>query len=119
MTPEKRSSLRQRTFLGARICFNERRATLDCIVRNLSEGGALIEVSDTVAIPQSFELDIPNRNRTYRARACWRSASRIGVAFEDQDQRIDAPLDLARKLHTLEQDNQRLTSRIRQLTEEG
>lgn len=117
---ERRKTPRLRALLGARAYFNQRNSTLDCVVRNVSEGGALLAVSDAVALPPSFELEITQRQRSYAARICWRDGSRIGVAFApNAPESALEPSDLARRLRHAELVNARLSTRIAQLTEAG
>jgi hypothetical protein len=52
-----------------------------CLIRNLSEDGARIILSQTVAIPDMIELHIPQREQTVSARMQWRRADEIGLAF--------------------------------------
>jgi hypothetical protein len=119
-TTERRRNPRLRTLLGGTVCFNQRRSTLDCLVRNLSDEGALLLLSDAVALPSAFDLDIAQRQRSYNARVRWRDGGRVGIAFEAQPEgQSVVPLDTARRLKSCEQDNARLKSRIRQLTEAG
>nr|WP_236841906.1 PilZ domain-containing protein [Bosea sp. PAMC 26642] len=118
---ERRNSPRLRTFLGGHIRFNRNNSTLDCMVRNLSDNGALLQLSDAVALPHAFELEILHRERCYPARVQWRDGQRIGIAFAQAAAEASevVPLDIARRLKQSEQDNARLKNRIRQLTEAG
>lgn len=119
---EQRQSARQRSLLGARACYNRRRVTLECVVRNISEGGALLVVSDAVALPAMFELEIAQRQRTYNAHVRWRSGTRVGVSFETHavtEPAGVAQADMASRLRIAERDNARLRSRVDQLTEAG
>jgi hypothetical protein len=54
--PEKRAALRRRTLKGGRIVFNRRGASIDCIVRDLSETGTCLQVESPAGIPDTFEL---------------------------------------------------------------
>lgn len=120
MTTERRKTPRLRTLLGARASFNQQNTTLDCVVRNLSDHGALLVISDAVALPAAFDLEIPHRKRSYNAMVRWRSGDRVGLAFAAQpDGTTVVPLDLVRRLKHCELDNARLKTRIRQLTEAG
>jgi antitoxin (DNA-binding transcriptional repressor) of toxin-antitoxin stability system len=119
MIVERRKQQRLRSLLGGRVSFNQKNSTLDCIVRNLSEDGALLVVSDAVALPNAFDLDIARHQRSYVARIRWRDGERVGVAFDTQAAADIVPLDMARRLKHCEQDNARLKTRIRQLTEAG
>lgn len=119
---ERRQTARLRSLLGARACYNQRRVTLDCVVRNLSEGGALLVVSDAVVLPANFELEIAQRRRTYNAHVRWRNGTRVGVSFEARaatDPASMAEADMATRLRTAERDNARLRHRVDQLTEAG
>jgi hypothetical protein len=53
---EHRRTQRQRVYKAAQIAFNNRQASIDCVVRNLSNGGALLEVASPVGIPDWFDL---------------------------------------------------------------
>ena len=120
MAIERRKTPRQRTFLGACVTFNRQNSTLDCLVRNLSDNGAQLQLSDTVALPSSFDLEIAKQQRSYSAHIRWRAGERIGVAFAEEPSAAEVvPLDLARRLKHCEQTNARLKARISQLTEAG
>lgn len=77
---EKRNSPRHRTLKGAYIVFNEDRSTISCVVRNLSEGGALLRVDSVVGIPDGFALVIAGGLRR-EVRVIRRSGNEIGVMF--------------------------------------
>ena len=119
MTTERRKAQRLRSLLGGRVSFNQSHSTLDCVVRNLSDDGALLLVSDAVALPNAFDLEIARKQRSYTARIRWRDGERVGVAFETQPGAEIVPLDIARRLKHCEDNNARLKIRIRQLTEAG
>ncbi len=119
MMIERRKAQRLRSLLGGRVSFNQSHSTLDCVVRNLSEDGALLQVSDAVALPASFDLEVAKHQRSYIARIRWRDGERVGVAFESQPAAEIVPLDMARRLKHCEQTNARLKARISQLTEAG
>jgi hypothetical protein len=78
---EQRRAPRRRTFIGAKISWFNLGASIDCVVRNLSDSGTCLEVDSTVGVPDRFEL-VFERDQTARpCRVVWRSARRIGVAF--------------------------------------
>ena len=88
-------------------------------MRNLSSDGALLLLSEMIALPAAFDLEVPHRQRSYTAHVRWRAGGRVGVGFETQPEAEIVPLDMARRLKNCEQDNARLKTRIRQLTEAG
>jgi hypothetical protein len=81
---ERRVSLRQKSFLQGRIYFNNRRSSIDCLVRDYSEIGARLKFSETATVPEAIELYIPNREEMHRARVEWRSGDEMGVSFGDE-----------------------------------
>jgi hypothetical protein len=104
---ERRLSTRQKSFLQGRIYFNNRRSTVDCLIRDYSEAGARLKFSETIAVPEAIELYIPNREEIHRARVEWRNGSEMGVSFgEEMRSPSIAPEasqgDLAARVQTLE-----------------
>jgi hypothetical protein len=72
-----------RTFMAARISYKNGQVTVDCTIRNISDGGAKLQVSGGVTLPDEFELVIPQRNQKRRVRLCWRNDDFCGVAYLD------------------------------------
>ena len=58
-----------------------RTSTMNCTIRNLSSSGALVLFADPAPIPEEFELTIPHRAETLRARRMWRKAGQAGLCF--------------------------------------
>ena len=56
-------------------------AAVDCVIRNMSETGAGLEVESPVGIPDEFRLLIKPEFLKRNCRVVWRSAKRIGVEF--------------------------------------
>jgi hypothetical protein len=83
---ERRSSARQKSFLQGRIYFNNRRSSVDCLIRDYSETGAKLKFSESVAVPEAIELYIPNKEEIHRARVQWRSGDEMGIAFGEEAQ---------------------------------
>lgn len=76
-------SERVRTILGARAVFNGGRSSIDCQIRNISETGARIALTEGLSLPGSFDLEIPSRNKTHRVLLRWRTKEAAGVQFID------------------------------------
>ena len=55
--------------------------TISCVVRNLSEKGAALEVETPLFIPDRFTLLVQTEHLNRRCQIVWRKARRIGVAF--------------------------------------
>ncbi|MBI4920429.1 MAG: PilZ domain-containing protein [Devosia nanyangense] len=65
----------------ATIVFDSGRTRVDCVIRNLSDGGARLEVATVKNIPQSFDLLVP-RHRPHHCRVAWRALKELGVEFQ-------------------------------------
>ena len=120
---ERRTLLRKRSFLQGRLYFNNRRSSLDCLVRDISNQGAKLKVSDSIAIPEIVELYIPNKDETYRAKVQWRTGFEIGVTFDD-DQATPSivpsagPADLLERVRRLEAEVASLHRKLNELQNE-
>lgn len=81
---EQRLSPRRNTMIEATIAFDGGRARVRCIIRNLSETGARLEVvSGAVAtIPRTFDLMVA-KVRPQGCTVMWRSLKELGVHFHD------------------------------------
>lgn len=110
---DHRSVTRARAFLRAQIRFNNGMSTMDCLIRDLSEGGARLQISDSVALPSSFELYIPKRDETRRAILHWRNSEEIGVGFQGSSLSEPESHGLLRRVAQLESD----TAGLRRLVE--
>jgi hypothetical protein len=105
---ERRSSSRKRAFLQGRIYFDNRRTSIDCLVRDISVEGARLKFAHAPVTPEVFELHIPNKDESFRARVQWRTVDEIGVTFDGADDAplvpAAAPADLATRVSRLERD---------------
>lgn len=77
---EKRLAPRRNTMIRALIVFNGGRGKTDCIIRDLSESGAKLEVASVGSIPQTFDLIAPG-HRPHPCRVVWRALKELGVQF--------------------------------------
>jgi hypothetical protein len=77
---ERRSTPRRRVLKGGKIVFNDMHSIIDCTVRNLSDGGALLMVTSVIGIPDEFDLRISD-GATYSCRVVRRTGTQIGVEF--------------------------------------
>ena len=77
---EKRLSPRRNTTIAASIVFDGGRRRVDCVIRNLSDGGAKLEVAAVRSVPDHFELFVP-KHRPQQCRVAWRALKEVGVQF--------------------------------------
>ena len=81
MLIQRRTDDRARTLLKGRIVFHNRFSTIDCVVRDLSVGGARIAFDHPIDIPDEFELEVPTKNLFAKARVVWSNGKEHGVTF--------------------------------------
>jgi hypothetical protein len=113
---ERRSSTRQKSFLQGRLFFNNRRSSVDCLVRDVSETGARLVFSSAVTIPDVVELYLSNRDSARRARVQWRRGDEVGVDFEGADgDAPEASADLFARVLRLESECASLKRTVREL----
>jgi hypothetical protein len=105
MAEEPEVAIRQRTFLKGMLYYDNRRASIECIVRDISDSGARLTFEHPVTVPDNVEIFIPQKQETLRARVQRREAKEIGIAFEVE--RLDEPrrasdVELQKRVETLE-----------------
>jgi hypothetical protein len=77
---EKRKLPRKRVLKAAKIILSDKAPKVECTVRNISEKGALLEVSTTYGIPAKFDAIIEGTRR--HCRSIWRTNTKLRIAFE-------------------------------------
>jgi hypothetical protein len=80
-TTERRAAVRHKSFIQGRIYFNHRRSSMDCVIREFTDIGARLEFSDVAALPDTFEVYVPSKDRYFRAQAVWHKGNNIGVMW--------------------------------------
>ena len=75
----QRLSPRRNTMIIADIVFDGGQTLMNCVIRNLSDGGAKLEVPTVRGVPGTFDL-IVGRNRQ-PCRVAWRALKELGVQF--------------------------------------
>jgi uncharacterized protein (UPF0371 family) len=105
MAEENQISLRQRTFLKGTLYYDNRRASIECVVRDISASGARVTFEHSVIVPDNVELFIPQKQQTLRARVQRRGTNEIGIAFEvtrSDEPRRASDVELQERVETLE-----------------
>jgi hypothetical protein len=77
---ERRIAPRRNTYIEATISFG--RTTLPCIIRNVSDSGAKLEVLKVSSIPDVIMLQAPG-HRAQTCRVAWRALREVGVEYRD------------------------------------
>lgn len=110
---ERRVFPRRRTLLAGLALQSDRIAasTMDCRIRNLSDGGARLEVARPGWLPDRFELAVNGRDMRKWVEVVWRDAGAAGVRFTAGDDGA-ARDEIAR----LKRENRKLGARLSELT---
>jgi hypothetical protein len=77
---EKRTTARHRVLKAGTIEFGG--GGIDCLVRNISDAGAALDVTSPVGIPEHFMLVVAADGLHKPCHVIWRKQKRIGVAFD-------------------------------------
>ncbi|WP_457094974.1 PilZ domain-containing protein [Microvirga sp. P5_D2] len=78
---ERRSIKRWPAVLAARITSDSGAVSIECIVRDLSDTGARIYLTDNSSLPLEFVLEIPSRGLRVQSRLMWGRGANHGVVF--------------------------------------
>jgi hypothetical protein len=78
---EQRQAHRNRTYLGALIGFDQQDLPIECVVRNLSPRGAMVQLDPVSAIPKNLYIKIPTNGKSYAAQMVWQQHERAGLMF--------------------------------------
>lgn len=77
---ENREYPRSKSYIGAKIVFNDGRSVFDCVVKDISKIGARLAVWDALSIPDAFRLKLSD-GRNFSAVVRWRRINSIGVSL--------------------------------------
>lgn len=102
---EPKVAVRQRTFLRGTVYYDNRRASIECTIRDLSDSGARLTFEHPVTVPDSIELFIAQKQQTLPAHVRRREPYEIGIAFEIEralEPRRTADAELQTRVETLE-----------------
>jgi len=99
--------------------------TADCTVVQVSGAGAKLNVAEGVALPDEFDIAIPQRHFTGRARLVWRSGAQAGIEFVEAPEEGEAASIgelqkrmrlMAAELQRLRSENQKLRGELKRVT---
>ena len=108
---ERRHAMRTRSLLAGKILLNGGRSVIDCVVRNLSDVGACLQVASLVGIPLEFDLVVDQEKERRPCTAIWRAKNRIGIEFRRHEETAEPPEPDAEKEDEVEAVAARWTAR--------
>lgn len=93
-TQERRKNVRTRQFKGGRVIFNEGYGCFNCLIRNISKGGAKLQLEGNAVIPALIDLEVPGDGLAYSCQVIWRTSRELGVRFLSPARQIGTKQDL-------------------------
>ena len=64
--------------------------SIGCVLRNVSEGGAALDIGSQVGIPDQFTLIMLPQKKIYSCNVIWRKERRMGVQFTGPNENAPA-----------------------------
>ena len=124
---DARIARRERTFLKAKASYSDGAMSTPCTVVQISETGARLNIDASFVLPDLFDIEIPQRSITCRAKVVWRDQTQVGVEFMAGNvPALASAEDYLVKIRKLEELNAKfkaqvaeLASQVRRLTEEA
>jgi len=77
---ERRNSTRSRVLKGAKIILGAS-SVIDCVVRNVTNSGARVQIANTVELPEDLGLTFDGGRSIRDCRVVWRTVTETGVKF--------------------------------------
>ncbi len=78
---ERRGEHRRRILKGALVKFNNGFGNLECVMRDMTSGGARISMGHTSGMPSRVELQVAGEKTAIEALVHWRTPRDFGVSF--------------------------------------
>ena len=75
-----RTHARTRTLKSGQIVYNNANCVADCLILNLSDGGAALQATDAITLPTRITLK-DKRGKSYQCEVCWHHGKKLGVRF--------------------------------------
>jgi PilZ domain len=114
-TAERRGPFRRRALMAALVRAKTHSGTHSCVIRNLSTSGAMLACSDSMWLPEHFELEIPKQDIRINARAVWRSNEAMGIEFLGKLDRDARSVEAEEKVIYLKAQRDALQQRLREM----
>ena len=77
---ERRASVRSRVLKDAKLILGTS-SVLDCLVHNLTNRGATIEIAYAADLPENLSMTFDGGRTIRQCRLAWRKCGQIGVQF--------------------------------------
>lgn len=81
---ERRARLRQRALLAGKLTTPDASTTIDCVIRNISEDGMMVELASPQLVPDELHLVHIKNGIAYDVEVIWRRGARLGLVLKDR-----------------------------------
>lgn len=78
---ERRAHPRRKVLKRVKAVFNANQSVLDCLMRDVSVGGARLSCGQAGQLPQTFQLVFMAEREMRDVRVAWRKHNELGVQF--------------------------------------
>ena len=82
--PNERSYTRNKVTQDAEVIYPDERGIAEVIIRDMSVGGASIQLKSSTDLSGEFNLYFPPEKRLYTASVRWMRGNRVGLQFKDK-----------------------------------
>lgn len=79
--PENREFTRRRALRSGRLLWQNRSCSLDCVIRDQSDGGVRIRVAAISQLPREVELHLPTDMQVRPCEVRWQRGQEVGLRF--------------------------------------
>jgi len=81
-------SKRYRALKAAKIVFLDESSTINCTIRNINEGGAMVQLAGLFQAPKSFFLLMVSDKKIVKVEKAWQRNILVGVRFIETPQPV-------------------------------
>lgn len=79
---ERRADIRHKALKSAKLAYNAGYGAMECVVRNISKGGARLTFAYAVGVPNHFSIRISDDPVGRDAVVRWRFGHMVGIEFK-------------------------------------
>ena len=79
--PKIERAQRYRVLNGGKLIVNDGQSVIDCVIRDMSEGGARVRITIPTMLPKQLEMLVVKNNMLYPAEVRWNRNSEAGLQF--------------------------------------
>ena len=79
--PKIERAQRYRVLNGGKLIVNDGQSVIDCVIRDMSEGGAKVRITIPTMLPKQLEMLVVKNNMLYPAEVRWNRNSEAGLMF--------------------------------------